>query len=158
MRIIMLMILLSFSCGLAAAEELYVKSTKGKIHSAPGFKNSVVVVLSKGDKVEVLEQKQDWIKVKAGDHTGWISKLLVSKNPPLKRISVIKGKETKTQKESVRRRASSASTAAAARGLREDGRARLSDSEQANYEALEKMEKEGVAEDEVEKFSEGLAE
>ncbi len=157
MKITMFILLLCFSCAVAA-EELYVKSTKGKLHAEPGFKNPVVLVLNKGDKVNVLERKLDWIKVKAGDKSGWISKLLVSENPPLDRITVIKGEETEAQKESVRRRASSASTAAAARGLREDGRARVSDSEQANYDALNKMEQQGVDESEVEKFSEQIKE
>ncbi len=149
-----LFILLVCFAGTVAAEELYVKSTVGKLLTEAGFKNPVVAVLNKGDKVEVLERKQDWVKVKIGDKTGWISKLLVSPNPPLERATAIKGEETEAQKNSVRRRASSSSTAAAARGLREDGRARVSDSEQANYEALKKMEESSVPPSEVENFSE----
>lgn len=135
------------------AEDLYVKSLKGKVLSGPGFKNDVVTVLKKGDQVKVLERQKQWIKIQYQDKSGWISKLLLSPKPAMGKVSAIQEKETAQQKSSVRKRASAASTAAAARGLREDDRARLSDATQEDYQALEKMEKEKVNEKDVTKFS-----
>lgn len=138
------------------AETLYVTSARGKLLDGPGFKHKLVSMLGRGDQLNVIERQKRWIKVEHEGKSGWISQLLVSDKPPMGRVSVIEEKETEQQKATVRKRASAASSSAAARGLREDERARLSDAKQENYQALEKMEQHQVEEAEVERFSSEL--
>ena len=70
---------------------------------------------------------------------------------------MIKDQDSDAQKDAVRRRASSSAGAAAARGLRQDERARASDQGQTNYPAVEKMEANPVNEKEVETFMQAPA-
>ena len=73
---------------------------------------------------------------------------------PLERQSIIKGEE-RDIKQSVRRRASTYTSAAAARGLAQDDRRRLSTEEKVDYGGLEKMEAFSVSSEEVSRFMEG---
>lgn len=152
--VFILLLLLSLP---ALAGDMYIKSTKCKVLDGPGFGNKVVMVLNKGDVVKVLEEKGPWLKVSVNGKTGWISKLLASKDPPLNKVTVTEGKETEKQKSNVRKRASGSSTAAAARGLREDDRARLSDATEENYQALQQVEKRQVDDKAVDNFSRPLS-
>jgi uncharacterized protein YgiM (DUF1202 family) len=124
----------------SGADALYVQSAKAKIMSTPAFDATVLATADKGDALALVEKSGSWLKVAYRQHTGWVSALLVSDKPPRDKITVIKDVEDKAQKDNVRRRASASASAAAARGLRQDERARLSDEGQANYEALEKVE------------------
>jgi beta-N-acetylglucosaminidase len=58
-------------------------------------------------------------------------------------------------KQGVRRRASSYTSAAAARGLAADDRRRLSKEEKVDYESLEKVEAFQLSADEINRFMEG---
>lgn len=156
MRSVLFLMILLLSLP-AMAEDMYVKSTRGKVLASPDFKSKTVTVLSKGDKVKVLQTKGQWVKVSAGGKSGWMSLLLVSKNPPLNKVTLTDSEESEQQKSNVRKRASGTSTAAAARGLREDERARLSDSEQENYQALQQMEQSQVDDKAVKNFSRPLS-
>jgi len=132
----------------------YVQSLKAKVMWEPSFKAAVMREVPKGQALTGLAKEGNWIKVKIDFETGYVSSLVVSKQPPLNRVSLIKA-EGQDIRQGVRRRASSYTSAAAARGLTQEGRKRLSKEEKADYFSLEKIESITVSREAVEKFMEG---
>jgi hypothetical protein len=138
----------------AAQKAYYVQSVKAKVMSSPSFKAGVIVEMHRGDKLYSSGRKGSWIKVKVAKKYGYISSMLVATHPPFKRVRVIKGDDTKIQR-GVRRRASSYTSAAAARGLTKEDRRRLSKEEKIDYDSLEKIESFQLDQDEIDRFMEG---
>lgn len=100
-----------------ANDLVYVSSVKAKLMDSPKFKGNSIASLSKGDKLTVVGKKGPWLNVQTADQkTGWVSKFLTKKNPPNDRITVLPG-DSKVALQDVRRRTSTITTAAAARGL-----------------------------------------
>jgi len=118
-----------------AADTVYVQSIKAKIMSEPKFSAKVVDTLQRGDKLTALETKGRWYKASTGKITGWINKLCVTQQPPMKKVTAIKG-DTRALEENARQRASAITSAAAARGLSAADRKRLSQVGLADYDAL----------------------
>ena len=133
----------------------YVQSIKAKVLAEPSFRSEVVAVLSKGAPVSVLSRQGRWAKVKTGTTEGYLPTLILASNPPLDRIELIKGDGGASIEHNVRRRASTYTSAAAARGLTEDDRRRVSAEDKANYSSLERVERFTLSEDDVLKFSRG---
>jgi hypothetical protein len=138
----------------AAQKAYYVQSVKAKVMSSPSFKAGVIVVMHRGDKLYSSGRKGSWIKVKVAKKYGYISSMLVATHPPFKRVRVIRSDEKKI-KHGVRRRASSYTSAAAARGLTKEDRRRLSKEEKIDYDSLEKIESFQLGDDEIARFMEG---
>jgi len=135
-----------------AEEYLYILSAHAKILSEPSFNASSVQNVTKGEKLVSLEKTNRWFKVTYKGKEGWVSRLAVSPHPPMKRVSrLVKVDADALQGES-RRRASNVSTTAAVRGLRGEGRSRLSDGNQTDFEALASMEANNVTDNEALEF------
>ncbi len=148
-------ILLFSAAGNAFADETYyVQSVKARILAEPSFKAKVVGESTKGAKLLSTGREGAWVKVRLVQREGYVSALLLSKTPPMEKQSLISGNETDI-KQSVRRRASTYTSAAAARGLTQDDRRRLSTDEKTDYFGLEKMESFSVNADEIAQFMEG---
>lgn len=150
-----LALLLATGTALAAGNStMYVQSKKAKLHQAPNFKSTVVAQLPQGAKVTVLKQDKRWYQVSAGENSGWVSSLVLAKHPPAKKITVLDGADANSdeQQQKARRRASSNNSAAATRGLRDTNRARMSQEDQPDYEALEKMKSQSVSEEAAAEF------
>jgi hypothetical protein len=139
-----------------AGEIVYVQSMKTNIMASPAFNAAVEAVALKGDKLEVSEKGGGWMKVIYKGKIGWVSKLVVSPNPPLEKVSVLTGTADTLEKEA-RRRVSTMTTAAAARGLADEDRSRLSKKGFADYESLDKIDSFKVDEKEIWNFLEGRA-
>ncbi len=138
---------------LYAQTEYYVQSVRAKVMSGPSFKSGVISEVSKGHKLTSTGREGSWVKVRMSDKDGYVSSLLVSTHPPFDKTGIIKGEDAEI-KQGVRRRASSYTSAAAARGLAQDDRRRLSKEEKVDYESLEKVEAFTVSPDEVALFME----
>jgi len=138
----------------AAAEDLYVQSVKAKVMSQPTFKAAVLAEVAKGHKFVATEKKGSWRKVVYGGKEAYVSSLLLSPNPPMAKVGLIKGENTEI-KQDVRRRASTYTSAAAARGLAADDRRRMSTEVNSDFNALEKIEAFSVSSEEIAKFAEG---
>jgi uncharacterized protein YgiM (DUF1202 family) len=148
-------LLLAVSSATPAAQDVYyVQSLKAKVMSGPSFKAGVLGEVGKGVKFAALAKEGSWIKINYNAKTGYVSSMLLSPHAPLEKMSLIKGEGTDI-KQSVRRRASTYTSAAAARGLTADDRRRLSRDEKVDYAALEKVEAFTVSADDVARFSEG---
>ena len=137
-----------------AADTYYVQSVKAKVLSSPSFKSNVLGEASKGTKLTAVGKEGNWVKVNYYGKDGYVSALLVTPYPPMARVGLIKADETDFQ-QGVRRRASTYTSAAAARGLAADDRRRLSSDEKSDYAGLERMEKFTVTDAELAKFVEG---
>jgi len=137
-----------------AQGEYYVQSIKAKVMSVNSFKSPVIGEVGKGYKFISSGTVGSWVKVKYNNKDGYVSSLLLSTHPPFDKMAVIKGEEGDI-KQGVRRRASSYTSAAAARGLTSDDRRRLSKEEKADYDSLEQMESFKITADELNRFMEG---
>ncbi len=147
-------ILLSISERLWAQDVYYVQSVKAKVMSGPAFKTKVLGEAKRGTKLISSGKEGNWIKVSFFSKEGYVSAMLLSPHPPMVKISLITGEEGDI-KQSVRRRASTYTSAAAARGLAADDRRRLSRDEKTDYGSLEKMESFTVGADDLARFMEG---
>jgi len=154
MLIVLFVVSVFISTSLYAQTVYYVQSVKAKVMSGPAFKSLVVGEVAKGHKFVSSGREGGWIKVKHGGKDGYVSSLLLSTRPPLEKTVLIKGEDAEI-KQGVRRRASSYTSAAAARGLAADDRRRLSSEGTVDYSALEKVEAFTVSSEEVMKFAEG---
>ena len=143
-----------FSTMLYAQTEYYVQSVKAKVMSSPSFKSAVVTEVAKGFKLAASGREGSWVKVRISDKDGYVSSLLVSTHPPFEKTGIIKGEDADI-KQGVRRRASSYTSAAAARGLAQDERRRLSKEEAIDYYSLEKVESFALSPEEITRFMEG---
>lgn len=153
---------LFFLVGMAAvplwahADPLYVQSLKAKIMSEPNFKSAEVASASRGDLLDAKETKDGWYRVTAGAKTGWVNRLCVAPTPPMERVTAIAADAADISEKS-RKRASAITSAAAARGLSDAERKRMSEEGQADYRALMKLEQASreISDREVETFGAG---
>lgn len=138
------------------AETVYVHSVTAKLFAAPQFGAETVAQLKKGVELRVLAQKAGWHRVRHNGTTGWIPRLLVAEQPPLSKVTLIKGGK-KPVADTARRRASSVTTGGATRGLAADERQRVSDTARHDYSAVSSMESLHIEDDEALQFlDEGL--
>lgn len=136
-----------------AEEPVYVKANKAKLMASPEFNSALILTIEKGTALQVKATQGRWLQVTIQNKTGWVSQLLVGNEPPLNQATPLNTGDQNIKQES-RRRASATASAAAARGLRNDDRARQSDDAVSDYSALERMDKLDVTEDEAVKFIE----
>ena len=151
---IMAAMTLVFAQPLFALDAYYVQSIKAKVMSASSFKSAVLGEVGKGYKFESSGRQGSWIKVTFNSKEGYVSTLLLSTHPPMEKTGLIKA-EGADINQGVRRRASTSTSAAAARGLTSDDRIRTSREEEIDYKALERVEAFAVNPDEVAKFMTG---
>lgn len=141
----------------ALAGDAYVRSMKAKVTAEPRFDGKLVTTLDKGARVEVLGQQGTWTQVRAKPHEGWLPKLLLGDEPPMERVTLIQV-EGRAVAEDARRRAGSATTAGAARGLTSEDRRRASTEFLTNYDAVRRIEGAQPAEGDAIRFlQDGLA-
>ncbi len=139
---------------LYAQSVYYVQSVKAKVMSGTSFKSPVLGEVGKGFKLLSSGKQGSWVRVRFKDRDGYISALVVSTHPPLSRTGIIRAEDSEI-KQGVRRRASSYTSAAAARGLAQDDRRRLSKEQNADYDSLDKVESFKLTPDEISRFMEG---
>ena len=152
--VVMVVVSVLFATALYAQTEYYVQSVKAKVMSGPSFKSGVISEVSKGHKLSSSGREGSWVKVRISDKDGYVSSLLVSTHPPFDKTGIIKGEDAEI-KQGVRRRASSYTSAAAARGLAQDERRRLSKEEAIDYYSLDKVESFTLSPEEITRFMEG---
>lgn len=131
----------------------YVQSSNANVRSDPSFGSKVIAKVAKGQTLASISKDGSWIKVKVEGKEGYISSLLVSTHPPLEKQTVIKADDEEI-KPTARRRASSYTSAAAARGLTDEDKKREGIEDSGDYKALDKMESLKVTPEEVTKFKE----
>ncbi len=153
--VVLMGVLVGMAAGTAySLETYYVQSLKAKVLSAPSFKANVLGEAGKGTKLSAIGKQGSWIKVSYYEKEGYVAAILLSSAPPLARPSLFKT-DTSELKQGVRRRASTYTSAAAARGLAADDRRRLGGEDKLDYDGLEKVERYAVPEADLVRFMEG---
>jgi len=136
--------------------DLYVHSVKAPLYQTPFIGSEKILELKKGTKVIGIEEKTNWYKVRYEGKDGWVYKLMVRKKPPLETKSLFARlksifRRIDVLREKSRRRPSSYTTTAAARGLR-DRRQRSADKYRLDYDAVEKIESVEISDAEALEF------
>ena len=131
--------------------DVYVFSKKASLYEEPNVKSNQIKTINSGDVITVYKEKGYWLYVKTSNESGWISKFLVSEYKP-RDAKVKMAQIKKTLKRNARRRASSYSSAAAARGLSENDT--VTGSIKEDLKAIEQVEKQKISEKELKEFME----
>jgi len=143
-----------YAMALHAESVYYVQSANARIWAGASFVSKVIGEVGKGQMLTSTGTEGRWVKVKFNDKEGYIPSLLLSTYPPLKKTEIVKAEDSDIR-QGVRRRASSFTSAAAARGLTKEDRERGEVEEGTNYIALKKMESMAISDDEITQFMEG---
>ena len=99
MSLFILVIFLIFSASLSRAELLSIKGDSVNLRSGPGTNYGVLWEYGEGFPVEVLERKNDWVKIKDfEDDTGWVHKSLLADRPHV----IVKANKNKDEKINIR--------------------------------------------------------
>lgn len=141
--------------GFAQAKSVYyVQNANANVRSDPSFGAKVIAKVAKGQAITSISKHGSWIKVKIDGKEGYISALQVSTQPPLEKQQAAVKEDAEESRPTARRRASSYTSAAAARGLTEVELNRKGIEEISDLNAVKKMESLKVTPEEVSKFKE----
>lgn len=152
--LVALALVLTLAARASAQEAYYVQSVKAKVLSAPTFKTRVLGEASRGTMLRSIGKEGSWVKINYYGRDGYVAAILLSPSPPMAKLTLLKTDSSEFQ-QGVRRRASTYTSAAAARGLAADDRRRLSGDDKLDYDGLEKLEKYSLSEDEIVRFMQG---
>jgi uncharacterized protein YraI len=145
MKVILLSLFLGVMTTQAAwAYTGYVQSVKADIYSQPSMKSAPLTSLAKGDAVTVVKENGSWLEVEISGKPGFVYRFLVSRNevkPREKLYSRLRAFFSKIESISSksRRRPSSYTATAAARGFREK-REHFAEKYNSDYDTLERFE------------------
>ncbi|MEM7182227.1 MAG: hypothetical protein AAF518_15030 [Spirochaetota bacterium] len=137
-KILLLGIALLFSGTLFAKQKvLYVTSPSAKLMKTASFGSGTA--LRRGDKLTVLGKSGMFYKVRVNGKSGYVSKMFASSKRPGSKVSLRSGKSSRGS--SARRRASSYSETASARGLTSSEKIRVrGNAGEYDYTAVQWME------------------
>lgn len=134
------------------AKKLYVVSPAAKLLNKPKM-SSNGTPLKKGTQLKQIGKKGMFYKVKNGNKTGWISKIFVSTKSPLKSKVSFGDSIKRSTQQNARRRASSYSETASARGLSASQKVRTRGSKgDYDFESIKWLERQKVSDKELNKF------
>jgi len=155
-KLLFAVILIMLCPALSYSFDLYVHSVKAPIYATPAMSSEKLTEIPKGTKLTGTGENPSWYEVRYKDVHGWVYKLMVKKSPPMEKVGVFSRLKSlfhkiHTLRGKSRRRPSSFTTTAAARGLREK-RERFSDKYQLAYTSLERLESIEISENEALEF------
>jgi SH3-like domain-containing protein len=115
-----------------------------KVRAAPNFLGKITADLSYGDRLEVIEEKDGWVKVVLPDseEEGWVHESALTK-----KTIVLKAGET-----DVAQTASSSEIALAGKGFNEQVEARYQQEKRLDYAWVDRMEAFTVSWEEIREF------
>jgi hypothetical protein len=144
--------LIECTIGVADEKTFYIQAVKVDLHENAQMSAGKVALLQRGDKVEKIDQKNNWFLVNSPKGKGWLPKLFVSPYKPIGKADLVNEVPANAEK-ATRRRSSSFAVSASARGLMANERGREGqDLYRSDFEALEKLEHFKVSKDRFEKF------
>lgn len=142
--LVAVIVMTTFYPGISAAYDLYVQSIQAPVYLMPDSGSQQLFKVKKGDKLTGIQQVGYWHNVTYNNQTGWIYRFMVRRKPPVKKEDIY-GQFTSLSKKyeafssKSRRRPSSYTAAAAARGLKEK-RKRFAVGYRLDWESLGKIE------------------
>ena len=146
---------LSITTFAQAAETAYIATLQAKLYTHPSFTAAQKALLQKGEKVTIQTPQGAWVEVSSNKGEGWVSKFILSKTPPISKVTVLPGSQDIKLKD-IRRRTSAITTAAAARGLADVAKENKQDRYVSNPEGVKYMESFKIPTRELLKFSKAV--
>ncbi len=146
MAIFVLMVLTTLSSG----ADFYIKSLKAPLLEEAKNGSKTLVILERSTQVEGLQSQGSFVHVKTKEKQGFINKMFLSDKAIEGKNSLL-GQDVDISSKA-RKRASGFTSAAAARGLKEDSDEVFKSLGDANFEDLKKMEALAVKENEAVNF------
>ena len=138
----------------AQAEQAFVHSAKASLLADKSFASTTLLVLRKGEAVNIVSRETRWLEVEAQGQRGWVSVLLVKATPPSDTVSVI-GADQVELDGNARTRASAVATAGATRGLVEGEE---SNALSFDFDELQKMETFSISDQDIIDFGRAIRE
>lgn len=132
------------------ADTLYIRSYQTFLLNSPERKAQKLVKLKRGTAVEQIRSEGKWINVTVNNQKGWLPKNVLTKKPVKKGRSLLSKKVDIATK--ARKRASSYSSTAAARGLTTVDQSGGDSLYEPDYQALELVEAREIDEAEAVNF------
>lgn len=132
-RLTMIFILAALTYSAAALPKMMsVTVQQTKARSSPNFLGKIVADLSYGDRLQVIEEKDGWVKVllPVGEEEGWVHESALTK-----RTIILKAGES-----DVAQSASSSEIALAGKGFNEQVEAQYQQEKQLDYTWVDRME------------------
>ena len=146
------LVLLLLGSSVIFAETLYVKSFQAFLLEEPKASAKKLKQLDRGTAVETLQTQGVWIQVKVGEAQGWLSKMVLAETVAGEKVSLLASNVDLSS--DARRRASTYSSTAAARGLVRSGQERINSRTTTNFEVLAALEAQIINESEAVHFLE----
>lgn len=152
-NIIILIALLGFHSQLLAIDNMYVSSGTARVYESANFQSKLLVTLERNAELDVLEQKDTWIRAQNSSVTGWISRYSLTPDKPFKeKISIFTRLKSFFDNGNSRERLTLVSTAGGIRGLSDYG----SESPTSkNFNTVAKMETLVISDKDLEVFLSG---
>ncbi|MFZ4713650.1 MAG: hypothetical protein ACOYL6_08065 [Bacteriovoracaceae bacterium] len=104
---------------LTEAKTLYIKSLKAPLLKEAKMGSTTITILERGAQVEEVKQSDKFVEVKNGSSTGFVNNLFLTSDAPSQKKESLLEKDVDISTKA-RKRASGFTSAAAARGLKED--------------------------------------
>ena len=137
----------------ATQDVAYVQAVRADLKETARMDAPKIMTLKRGQQVDLFEKQGIWVRVKVREKEGWISRLFLSKHKPVGNADLDKDITTSLEKVS-RRRSSSYTVSAAARGLMTSERGRQGrEMYRSDFDALEKLETFEISRQAIDNFT-----
>ena len=127
---------------LSAQTMMSVEVRETQVRVNPSFLGRVEGNLSYGDRVEVLEQRQGWARIRLDDLTGWVNMSALT----TKRIVLQTGDAT------AQRGATGSEVALAGRGFNQDVENRYREEQQLDFTVIDRIEQNAIDPERIAEF------
>jgi len=134
-----------------ADESLYVQPFRIKIFTKPSIASEVIGQVDSGFQFVSTGKEGKWVKLDFRGKQGFIPAVQTSKTPPLGR-RIAQTFDTSPKLDSRERASSSSAVVAGMKGLTYEDRARVTQGERSDFEALDKVEAIIISPDELKQF------
>lgn len=134
---------LAVSAAAVFAKTMSVQVREGVLRSRPSFLGSPVAALAYGDRVDALEERAGWMRVRSGSTEGWIHESALTK----KKIVLRAGGAVETG-------ASGDELALAGKGFNSDVEAQFKSEQNLDYSWIDRMERIEFTREEMIRFLE----
>ena len=151
----LLALLCLYSCVFAAAafaeESLFIQPFRAKVYAKPTITAEVLGTVDSGFQFDSAGNEGRWVKLLFKGKLGFIPAVQAAKNPPLGK-SVIKVEESAPKLSARSRASASTAVVAGVKGLTYEDRARISQGERSDFEALDKVDSLKISPEELKQF------
>lgn len=151
MSVVLSMFLLLLAATAFSEESLYVQPFRAKIFAKPSITSEVLGMVDSGFQFVSSGKDGKWVKLLFKGKQGFLPAVQVANRPPLGK-SAAQRVEAPPKLGARARASSSSAVVAGMKGLTYEDRARVSQGERSDFEALDKVESLKISSDELKLF------